>query len=193
MTGVTVKVEGTNKPVYTNSKGHYTIALTDSKYQLIFAAKGYKPETLRVGKSNLLNVYLKRSIIYKVDTVAYAVSDYKIRTNKDIEDLLKKIPSGFEVDNSGNITVQGQRVTKVRINGKDYSGGDLKTATRNLPSDIINQVQIIDDYGDQAGRTGIKSGEPTKVLNLTTANNNVLNEVVIVGYGIQKKQPLPVQ
>nr|WP_294793897.1 von Willebrand factor type A domain-containing protein [uncultured Mucilaginibacter sp.] len=184
MTGITVKVEGNNTPVYTNSKGHYAIALTDSKYQLVFTAKGYKPETLRVGKSNLLNVYLKRSIIYKTDTVAYAASAYKVRGNAD--EMLKKV-EGFEVDKNGGITYQGQPVTRAKINGKDYTGGDVARAMQSLPSNIIERVQVVDDYGSSAGRTGVKSGEPEKVLNLTTTNNQTLNEVVIVGYGMQKK------
>jgi Ca-activated chloride channel family protein len=189
MTGVTVKVEGNNKPVYTNSKGHYAIALTDSKYHLIFTAKGYKPETLRVGKSNLLNVYLQRSIIYKVDTVVYAASAYKVRKNASVNEMLKKA-EGFEIDKNGAINYQGQPVTRARINGKDYTGGDVARAMQSLPSDIIERVQVVDDYGNSASRTGIKSGEPEKVLNLTTTNNQVLNEVVITGYGSAKKASL---
>jgi len=169
MTGVTVKVEGTGKTIYTNAKGHYSIAVTNSKARLIFSASGYKTDTLSPGNSNTLNVYLKKSIIYKTDTVAYAVSNYRVRSNKDIESVLKKI-NGMEIDPNGAIYVQGQQVTKVRINGKDYSGGDLKTATKNLPADVLNEVQIIDDYGDQAGRAGIKTVEPEKILNLTTSS-----------------------
>ncbi len=178
MTGVTVKVEGSNKPVYTDTKGHYVIKLADSRYQLIFTAEGYKPETLRVGKSNLLNVYLKRSIIYKVDTVAYAASNYKVRKNASADEMLKKA-EGLEVDNNGYITFQGQPVTKARIGGKDYTGGSVAQAIQSLPSDIIERFQIVDDYGDAAGRTGIKSGEPAKILEFKTSVNNVLREITI--------------
>jgi hypothetical protein len=64
-------------------------------------------------------------------------------------------------------TSQGKQVTKVRVNGKDFFGGDVQSATKNLPADVIESVQVIDDYGDQANLTGIKTGEPNKILNFT--------------------------
>ncbi len=102
----------------------------------------------------------------KEDTIQFNADAYKVRENAPVEDVLKKLP-GVDVDKDGNVTAQGKSVTKVRVNGKDFFGGDLKTATRNLPADAIQNIQIIDDYGDQANITGIKSGEPEKVLNLT--------------------------
>lgn len=178
MTGVTVKVEGNNKPVYTNSKGHYTIALTDSKYHLIFTAKGFKPETLRVSKSNLLNVYLKRSILMNPDTVAYAANNYKVRKNASVDEVLKKA-KGLEVNENGSITFQGQLVTKARLTGKDYMGGDVAQAVQNLPSDIIERLQVVDDYGDHASMTGIKPGAPTKTLQPKADNDKMLREITI--------------
>jgi outer membrane receptor protein involved in Fe transport len=52
------------------------------------------------------------------------------------------------------------------VNGKDYFGGDVQTATKNLPADIIDNIQIIDDYGDRANLTGVKEGEPEKIMNI---------------------------
>lgn len=102
----------------------------------------------------------------KEDTTEYRAGAYKLRENALAEDLLKKLP-GMEVDREGNVTTQGKAVTRVRINGKDYFGGDIKTATQNLPADVIEKVQIVDDYGDQANITGVRNGEPDKVLNFT--------------------------
>ena len=82
------------------------------------------------------------------------------------EDLLKRLP-GVEVDKDGNVTAQGKAITRVRINGKDFFGGDVKTATQQLPANILESAQIIDDYGDQANLTGIRNGDPEKILNFT--------------------------
>src|SRR5690606_4420572 len=71
-----------------------------------------------------------------------------------------------EVDKDGNVTAQGESITKVRINGKDFFGGDVKTATQNLPANIIEKIQVVDDYGDMANLTGNKSGDSEKVLNI---------------------------
>jgi hypothetical protein len=104
-------------------------------------------------------------ITVKEDTIEYKASAYKVREGAPIEDAIKKMPD-ITVDKDGQITAQGKQVTRVRVNGKDFFGGDVQTATRNLPADIVDNIQIIDDYGDQANLTGIKSGEPEKILNI---------------------------
>lgn len=105
-------------------------------------------------------------ITIKEDTVEYKASAYKVREGSPVEDLLKKLP-GVSVDKDGNVTAHGKAVTKVRVNGKDYFTGDVQTATQNLPADIVDNIQVIDDYGDQANLTGIKTGDPDKILNIT--------------------------
>ena len=121
-------------------------------------------------QTNMLNqvtiVGAANPITLKEDTVVYNAGSYKVRENAPAEDLLKKLP-GVDVDVNGNITTQGKQVTKVRINGKDYMGGDVQSATKNLPADIIENIQMIDDYGDQANLTGVKTGEPDKIMNIT--------------------------
>ncbi|MGV8877957.1 MAG: outer membrane beta-barrel protein [Sphingobacteriaceae bacterium] len=82
-----------------------------------------------------------------------------------MEDVLKKLP-GVDVDKDGNVTAQGKQVTKIRVNGKDFFAGDVKTATQNLPADVVENIQIIDDYGDQSNLTGVKTGEPDKIMNI---------------------------
>jgi hypothetical protein len=105
-------------------------------------------------------------VVVKEDTLQYRADQYKLKDNALAEDLLKKLP-GVEVDREGNVTTQGKQVTRIRVNGKDFFGGDVKTATQNLPADVLENVQIIDDYGDQANLTGVKEGEPDKILNFT--------------------------
>ncbi len=105
-------------------------------------------------------------VTIKEDTVQYQASAYKVRENAPVEDLIKKLP-GVDVDVNGNITTQGKQITKVRINGKDFMGGDVQSATKNLPADVVENIQMIDDYGDQANLTGVKTGEPDKIMNIT--------------------------
>jgi hypothetical protein len=119
-------------------------------------------------QSNMLsqvNVVGVVPITLKEDTVEYKASAYKVRENAPVEDLIKKLP-GVDVDVNGNISTQGKQVTKVRINGKDFMGGDVQSATKNLPADVVENIQMIDDYGDQANLTGVKTGEPDKIMNI---------------------------
>jgi len=114
----------------------------------------------------------------KEDTVEYNAGAYKVRDNAPTEDMIKKLP-GVDVDANGNVTAQGKQVTKIRINGKDFMGGDVQSVTKNLPADVIESIQVIDDYGDQANLTGVKTGEPDKIMNI------VIRKDRNVGYSLQ--------
>jgi len=141
------------------------------------------PVILKSDVRNLKEVTINGtpSIIYKVDTVQFRASDYHVRENSTVDELLKKM-EGFEVGSDGSATFQGQAVTKAKLNGKDYSGGNLAQAIQNLPADIVENIQVVDDYGDQAARTGIKDGDPQKILNITTrADRSVGNTARLQG------------
>ncbi len=140
---------------------HYTLAADGQAADV--GSIVLKPEARQL---NAVTVVGTNPVTLKEDTVEYRASAYKVRANSPVEDQLKRIP-GVDVDAQGNVSAQGKQVTKVRINGKDFFGGDVQTATKNLPADLVESYQIVDDYGDQANVTGIKTGEPNKILNIT--------------------------
>lgn len=111
-----------------------------------------------------------RPVIVKEDTIQYDASAYKVRDGAPVEDVIKKLP-GVTVDKDGNVEAQGKKVARVRVNGKDFFGGDVQTATQNIPAELIQNIQIIDDYGDQANVSGIKTGDPEKILNINFQPN----------------------
>lgn len=118
------------------------------------------------GVNTLENVTLESSKIQiKEDTVSYQIDSTMYRKNDNVESVLKKLP-GVEVDRNGTVTAQGKEVTKVKVNGKEFFGGDVRTATRELNADMVDKIQIIDDYGDQSAFTGVKEGDPSKTLNI---------------------------
>jgi len=114
-----------------------------------------------------VNVNGTPTIVYKTDTVQYRASDYKVPAYSTVDQLLKKM-EGMEVGADGTLVHQGQQVTKAKLNGKVFGGGNVAQAIQNLPASIVDKIQIVDDYGDQAARTGIKDGAPSKTLNITT-------------------------
>ncbi|WP_207425712.1 TonB-dependent receptor [Pedobacter sp. SYSU D00535] len=103
----------------------------------------------------------------KEDTVQYDARAYQVREGDAVEEMVKKLP-GLEVSKDGSVTAQGQAVTRIRLNGKDFFGDDARAALQNLPADIVQNLQVIDDYGEQAKLTGVKTEEPQKVLNINT-------------------------
>jgi hypothetical protein len=101
----------------------------------------------------------------KEDTVTYLVDSTMYRKNDKVEDVLKNLP-GVQVDRDGTVTAQGKQVTRVKVNGKEFFNGDVTTATKELYADMVDRIQIIDDYGDQTAFTGVRDGDPTKTMNI---------------------------
>ena len=107
----------------------------------------------------------KIPVIVKKDTIEYNAGSFKTRPNDNVEGLLKKLP-GVEVDTEGTITAQGEEVKRVTVDGKEFFGRDPKLATRNLPADAVDKVQVYDKKSDQAEFTGIDDGQREKAINL---------------------------
>lgn len=127
------------------------------------------PVTLKNASNKINEVTINGtpSVTYKTDTVEYRAADYKVRANSTVDELLKKM-EGMEVGSDGSLVHQGENVVKAKLNGKEFAGGNIAQAIKNLPADIVEKIQIVDDYGEQAARTGIKTGLPEKILNITT-------------------------
>lgn len=106
-----------------------------------------------------------RPIIIKGDTVQYNLGAYDIPKNTLLEGALKILPN-VQVLRDGTVIVSGKQVSRVQVDGKNFFGGDVLTATRNLHAEIIKSVQVIDYYGDLGEATGIKGGEPEKIINI---------------------------
>jgi len=188
LTGTVVKLKWGSDSVATSVKidGTFSLANVKSTEFTLSAAfigfktfiKQYKIDngssltipaiTLRESVNSLNEVVITAVTAMKVgeDTVTFNASSFPVREGDAVDEMLRKLP-GVKVDADGNVTNQGQIITKIRVNGKDFFGGDVATAIKNLPAEIIKNLQFIDDYGDQANLTGIKTGEPEKVLNIT--------------------------
>lgn len=192
LSGVSIKLLQGHDSVFslTSQKGEFSFAVrrTDS-FTIVATYTGLQP-VRQAYKSNSNSLFqltpivllpfsqsMERIVIrsirpvtLKEDTVQFNTDAYKVRDGAPVEDVLKKLP-GVTVDKDGNVESAGKKVARVRINGKDFFGGDVQTATQNLPAELIQSIQVIDDYGDQANITGIKSGEPEKVINIITKQN----------------------
>ena len=99
------------------------------------------------------------------DTVQYNAGSFKTLPNASVEDLLKKLP-GVKVEKDGTVKAQGEKVQKVLVDGKEFFGNDPKLATKNLPADAIDKVQVFDKLSDQAQLTGFDDGNSEKTINL---------------------------
>jgi len=105
-------------------------------------------------------------MIVKKDTVEYTASLFKTSDNDMLEELLKKLP-GVEVDSDGTITANGETITKVMIDGKEFFLDDPQLATKNIPAKIIEKVKVVEKKSDQAEFTGIDDGDEETVIDLS--------------------------
>lgn len=105
-------------------------------------------------------------VVIKKDTIEFNASAFKTLPTALLEDLLKKLP-GIQVDENGDITVNGQKVNRILVDGKRFFGDDPKMATRNLPSNMVDKVQVIDDKDQIAQNNDGDMSNIGKVINLT--------------------------
>jgi hypothetical protein len=99
------------------------------------------------------------------DTVQYNAGSFKTKPNAVVEDLLKRLP-GVQVEKDGTVKAQGQEVKKILVDGKEFFGTDPKIATKNLPADAVDKVQVYDKQSDMAQLTGFDDGNSEKTINL---------------------------
>ena len=124
----------------------------------------------------------------KGDTVEYNARAFGTRPNAVVEDLLKKLP-GVDVDRDGNVKAQGKDVEHVYVDGKEFFGDDPQMATKNLPADAVDKVQVFDKQSDMAEFTGVDDGQREKTINLTLKEdkkNGVFGNIT-AGYGTENR------
>lgn len=105
-------------------------------------------------------------VMIKKDTVEFNASAFKTLPNALVEDLLKKLP-GVQVDSDGNIIVNGKPVNKITVDGKSFFGDDPKMATRNLPANVIDKIQVTDDKEEMLRNGDDNPSNVGKVVNIT--------------------------
>lgn len=99
------------------------------------------------------------------DTLEFDAGAYQVQPTDVVEDLLKKLP-GVEVDQDGTIRAQGEAVQRVTVDGKEFFGNDPQIASKNLPADAVDKVQVYNKKSDQAEFSGIDDGQREKTINL---------------------------
>lgn len=104
-------------------------------------------------------------VTVKEDTLEYNSSAYRTPEGAMLEELVKKLP-GAEIDDEGNVKINGKEVKKIMVDGKEFFGGDVKTGLKNLPVNMIDKLKTYDKKSDLARVTGIDDGEEETVLDL---------------------------
>lgn len=169
----------------TDVKGRYKLELTRGKdYELKVSYLGLKPVveryrvtdqstdavkdfTLLADPNQLDNVELVYEIpvIVKGDTIVYNTDSFTNGTERKLGDVIEKLP-GVELNDDGEIEVDGQTVSKVMIDGKDFFDGDSKLATKNIPADAVKKVEVLRNYNEVSQLRGLGNDQDNIAINL---------------------------
>ncbi len=104
-------------------------------------------------------------IIVRKDTIEFNAESFKTLPTAVVEDLLKKLP-GVDIASDGSIQVNGKSVSRILVDGKEFFGGDQQIATKNLPANIIDKIQVTDDQEAKRRDPDILAANTPQVINL---------------------------
>ncbi len=104
-------------------------------------------------------------VTIKGDTITYNAYSFNNGTERKLGDVLKNLP-GVEVTADGEIEVEGKVVSKVMIDGKDFFDGDSKLATKNIPSNAIDKVQVLKNYAEVGQLSSVTNNQDNIAINL---------------------------
>ncbi|QXP64292.1 outer membrane beta-barrel protein [Polaribacter sp. HaHaR_3_91] len=112
-----------------------------------------------------INIVSKMPVTVKGDTIVYNADSFQNGTERKLEDVLKKLP-GVEINDDGEIEVEGKTVEKIMIDGKDFFDGDTKLATKNIPSNALDKIEVLRNYADVSQLSGVQNNEDRVAINI---------------------------
>jgi hypothetical protein len=175
--------KGMDAYAITNDKGKYSLALKpNTNYSIKVSYLGMqnkeitiitKSETLSQnieledGATELKGVEIVREmpVSIKGDTIVYNADSFKTGTERKLEDVLKKLP-GVQVNADGEVEVEGKKVTKLMVEGKDFFDGDTKLGVKNIPADAIDKVQVLRNYNEVGALKGLGNDQDNVAMNI---------------------------
>jgi len=169
----------------TDTKGNYKLSLEKNlDYTLKVSYLGFDTQNVEVKVSDssgdlTKDIILKESsqalseveITYEMpvkivgDTIVYNADSFTSGKEKKLEDVLEKLP-GVDIDDNGEVEVEGKKVQKVLVEGKEFFDGDSKLATQNIPASAIDKVEVLRNYNEVSGMRGVTNNEDNIALNI---------------------------
>jgi hypothetical protein len=167
---------------FTDSKGRYKLTLkANTIYSIKASYIGNKTSDITLNTKEIaitrdivllpdstldeVDITYKIPISIKGDTLVYDADSFKVGTEKKLGDVLKRLP-GVEVNDDGEIEVEGKKVGKVMVEGKDFFDGDSKTATQNIPANAIDKVEILKNFSEVGQLKGVQDNSDNLAINI---------------------------
>ena len=166
----------------TNDKGKYVLSLgKNGSYKVQVTAIGLKTieEIVTTKEADItkdfqmqldnaldaIELTYEMPVTVKGDTLIYNADSFKNGSERKLEDVLEKLP-GVEINEDGQIEVEGQVVQKVMVEGKDFFDGDTKLATKNIPSNVVDKIEVLKNYSEQRQLSGVRNNQDNVAINI---------------------------
>lgn len=166
----------------TDNEGHYKLSLSsNSTYTLQASYIGMKTieTTLKVEKEDLyqhftlgsdnqldeVELVYEMPVVIKGDSLIYNADSFRTKTDRRLGDVLDKLP-GVEVNDDGEIEVDGVTVRKVMVEGKDFFDGDSKLATQNIPANALDKIEVLKNYDEVSQLKSVRNNEESIAINI---------------------------
>ena len=190
----------------TSEKGEFSLNLKPNTEYIIKAGYiGYAPFEKKItttkenmkfdivlsGSNTIETVEIVKEMPVRIsgDTIIYNSDSFTNGTEKKLEDVLKKLP-GVSVNKDGEIEVEGKKVQKVMVEGKDFFDGDTKIATKNIPADALDKIQVLRNYNEVSNLKGLENNEDNVAINikLKEGKKNFWFGDMLAGAGVAKTE-----
>ena len=166
----------------TNDKGKYKLNLkknTTYKLQVSYIGMKSFEEIITTKENNIsrsfnliedntldeVELTYEMPVTIKGDTLIYNADSFKNGTERKLEDVLKKLP-GVEINDDGQVEVEGKVVGKVMVEGKDFFDGDSKLATKNIPANAVDKIEVLRNHSEVGQLSGVQNNQDNIALNI---------------------------
>lgn len=134
-----------------------------------------------------VTVVAEMPVLVQGDTISYKAEAFTNGDERKLEDVLEELP-GFAIRDNGDIEVQGQRVDKVLVDGKEFFEGDTKLATKNIPADVVDRVQVLQNFNDIRPMQGLNNDDQLALnIQLKSDKKRIVFGDIEAGGGPEKR------
>ncbi len=165
-----------------NENGYYKMSIKENKtykLQVSYIGMNTLSQSLQTNEVDIIKDFVLKSnnqldaveltyempVVISGDTLVYDADSFSTGTERKLEDILENLP-GVEVNDDGEIEVEGKVVSKVMVEGKDFFDGDSKIATKNIPSNAVDKVQVLKNYAEVGQLGSVQNNQDNIAINI---------------------------
>ncbi|MDG1711782.1 MAG: TonB-dependent receptor [Flavobacteriaceae bacterium] len=180
LVAINQKTKDLESYVLSDLNGKYKLKLSkNTKYNIQVSYIGLRTinDSISTKEINLIKSYTLRSdiildevvvkmpVVVRGDTLIYNADSFKNGTERKLEDIIDKLP-GVEINETGQIEVEGKVVNKLMVNGKDFFDGDTKIGTKNIPSNAVDKIQVLRNYSEVGQLRSVRNNQDNFAINI---------------------------